>query len=309
MALLVGTNHGLGKGVYAYEDGAYHAFKAAPLACKVYELPIGYWRRKHFLLEEERQLNPGWASTLNVISEPEAKLARKDAELELASHIIVPSNFVFDTLPPSLQKKASVVCYGCPEPASPDQVFLPSGPKLKVLFCGSLGQRKGLSYFFDAIRVLRPFLDVTVIGRRDSANANLDLELQGVTWYPSLPRTEVLEVMRAHDVFLFPTLFEGRALVVLEAMSQGMVVITTENAGVGDLIVHGESGYIVPIRTVEPIVAILEDLMASPDRRREVQLSALAAAASANWRGYREQLLEVLKGAVGRTNSSSVLPS
>jgi hypothetical protein len=53
-------------GVYAYEDGALHSFRAAEslgISC-LYDLPIGYWRTARNLMEEECSKWPGWKDTM-----------------------------------------------------------------------------------------------------------------------------------------------------------------------------------------------------------------------------------------------------
>ena len=59
----------------------------------------------------------------------------------------------------------------------------------------------------------------------------LDAALARYRYVPSVPHAHVLAEMERHDVLAFPTLSEGLALVILEAMSRGMAVVTTPNSG------------------------------------------------------------------------------
>ena len=103
-----------------------------------------------------------------------------------------------------------------------------AGRKIKVLFVGGLSQRKGISYFFDAIKGLENDLEVTVVGSGNINNCKvLKKALSNVNYIPSLPHEQILALMAAHDLFIFPSLFEGFGLVITEAMSQGTPVITT----------------------------------------------------------------------------------
>ena len=140
------------RGVYAYEDGAGATFAAAGrLGMKrLYDLPIGYWRAGHEIYAEEARREPAWAATLTGRSDSPAKLARKDAELAQADAIFVASTFTRETLAlaPGVRCPVHVVPYGAP----PAVATVPAGggpapatKKLRVLFAGSLGQRKGLS--------------------------------------------------------------------------------------------------------------------------------------------------------------------
>ncbi len=286
-----------GKGVvYAYEDGAYNTFSELVFAHKVYELPIGYWRSMHSLLLEEQKLNPEWAATLKGLSDSPLKLKRKDIELTLADKVIVPSEFVKSTLPDQWKGKVAIVRYGCPT-VTPLEETVPAsdsqGP-LRVLFCGSLGQRKGISYLFEAIQRMGRHVTLTVIGSPTAECPVLERSLGKINWYKSLPREKVLETMRNHDVFLFPTLFEGRALVVLEALSQGLPVITTRNSGAEDVVIPGASGFIVPIRSVDAIVESLELLCGDRHLLRQMKAEAIKIAANTTWEKYRSDLIAAL---------------
>jgi len=281
---------------YAYEDGAYLTFSRCSSQTKIYELPIGYWRSMHQLLREEAQIQPQWNQTLRGLGDSEEKLRRKDVELELANHVFVPSRFVYETIPLQYRAKTTIIPYGCPPPRlSPPEAKRRDEP-LKVLFCGSLGQRKGISYLFEACERLRSRVTLTVVGTPVAMPDVLRRHLQSVTWYPSLPHAKLLTLMDQHDVFLFPTLFEGRALVVTEALSRGLPVITTLNSGADDLIINDETGFLVPIRSVDEIETALEKLIRYPDKLDNMKSNCLAAAARWEWADYRELLGKTLSG-------------
>jgi alpha-maltose-1-phosphate synthase len=298
LASYAGKANGPDLSVYAYEDGAFHTFSSPHDFQRIYELPIGYWRAMHQLLEEERDLQPGWAVTLKGLSDGSEKLRRKDLELRMAHKIIVPSDFVLSTLPPEFARKGAVVPYGCPEVSLEESERGSGGSSkepLKVLFCGSLGQRKGMSYLFESVKRLGSRVELTVVGSPVAPCTALEGGLSKVKWISSLPHREMLALMRRHDVFLFPTLFEGRALVVLEALSQGLPVITTPNSGTTDVVLHRKTGYIVPIRSIEEIEAALVELATDRKLLQYMSHEALKSAQQASWLRYRLALLEAVK--------------
>src|SRR5260370_34825033 len=61
------------------------------------------------------------------------------------------------------------------------------------------------------------------------------------------PHGEVLRLMQSCDVFILPSIVEGRALVQQEAMACGLPVIATKNGGADDGFVGTETGFLVPI--------------------------------------------------------------
>ncbi len=296
-------------GVYAYEDGAADTFREAKKRGlpALYDLPIGYWRAARDLLIEEAQREPEWASTLIGNEDSPAKTARKDEELSLADTIYVASSYTLKTLAraPAFHAKVEVIPYGAPlRPATglpTRQRRKPGGP-LRAIFVGSLGQRKGLSYLFRACQSLGPEVELTVIGTLPLQPCPaLERELNRVRWIPSCPHAQVLAEMAAHDVFVFPSLFEGFGLVLLEAMAMGLPILTTTHTAGPDLIDDGTEGFIVPIRSAEAIAAKLELLQRNPSLSEKMGEKAKARATTFTWENYERRLAESVAKACQRT--------
>jgi glycosyltransferase involved in cell wall biosynthesis len=96
--------------------------------------------------------------------------------------------------------------------------------------------------------------------------------------------------MAAHDVFVFPSLFEGFGLVLLEALAMGLPVITTPHTAGPDIIREGIDGFIVPIRDSAAIAACLERLHRDPARRLEMSRQARQRAGDFTWKNYESTL-------------------
>ena len=283
-------------GVYAYEDGALATFAAAREAGLLcwYDLPIGYWRVARRIQSEEAERLPEWAGTMPALADSEAKLARKDDELRLAERILVASRFTAETLKeaPFDLPVPQVIPYGCP-PTPRDFTRPPGQPDrpLRALFVGGLSQRKGLSYLFDAVESLKGACELTVIGRRPATTcAPLDAALARHRYLPSLPHHEILREMEHHDVLVFPSLFEGFGLVVTEALSRGLPVITTPHTCGPDVLDEGRDGFVVPIRDSAAIAGRLETLHRDRGLLNDMSRAALGKAAELTWQRYRQAL-------------------
>jgi alpha-maltose-1-phosphate synthase len=280
--------------VYAHEDAAAETFLTARrLGIKtLYELPIGYWKPYRELMQEEAAREPEWASTLPGNTDSSEKLCRKDEELAMAERIIVPSEFARSTLSKANCLKASVnvVPYGAPAATSIKKQFRPRDGKLKVIFVGALTQRKGLSYLLRAVEQFGPKVELTIIGRRVGECRALDRALSAHHWIPSLPHPRVLREISQNDVMVFPSLFEGFGLVLLEAMSVGVPVVTTPHGGAPDCISDGRDGFIVPIRDVEAIAEKLELFLQHPEILPVMARAALLKARRCSWEYYGQRL-------------------
>lgn len=292
-------------GVYAYEDGARESFRVATHhdLLRIYDLPIGYWRAARAILSEEAELQPEWAMTLHGNLDSAQKTARKDAELHQANLVIVASSFTLRTLEYAPEFRGSVVMipYGAPELGDlpPANRRTNRSPKLRVLFVGSLGQRKGLSYLFDAVRHLGAAVELTIIGTRPLRECRaLDRALAAARWIPTCSHREVLEEMAGHDVLVFPSLFEGFGLVLLEALTMGLPIITTPHTAGPDLITDGVEGFIVPIRSGEAIAEKLELLRRDPELRATMSEQASRRAGEFTWAQYGESLAACVTSAL-----------
>ena len=99
-------------------------------------------------------------------------------------------------------------------------------------------------------------------------------------------------------MLVLPSLFEGFGLVILEAMSQGVPVITTPHTCGPDIISDGIDGFIVPIRSAD---AIAEKIRLFKNRDFLITMSeqAIAKAALYNWERYRRSITETVLRVTG----------
>jgi len=270
--------------VHAYEDGALETFRKAKeigVQCS-YELPIAYWKTCRLLLREEAERYPEWANTLETLDESEEKLYRKEQELIEADKIICPSQFVMDSIPESIKRKkpCQVAPFG-----SPSEVKLPesrnSSVGLKLLFVGSMSQRKGLADVFKAMKSLKKNrVSLSVLGQPSLPKEFYRKQYSEFIYFPPCSNTQVREIMSMHDVLILPSIIEGRALVQQEALSCGLPIIVTPNAGGKDLIETGVTGHLVPIRSPEKIREKIEWFLENkehiPAMSHECQIKAKA---------------------------------
>jgi glycosyltransferase involved in cell wall biosynthesis len=290
------------RAVYAYDDGALESFRAAKAAglATIYEHPIVHWKKVRQIQEEEAQLHPEWKATLGALRDSAEKFARKDEELALADQIVVASTFSADSLAlaPGLSAKIHIVPYGAPSPSVRPNNRL-TNDRLRVIFVGGLGQAKGLGYLLEAAQRHERHIELTLVGKRLSPLIPEQRVLDRHRWIPSLAHDDLLAEMSRHDVLVFPSLHEGFGLVILEAMSQGLAVITTPHTGGPDVIREGQNGFIVPIRSADAIAEKLGLLAGDRRMLAGMKEAARETARRHTWENYRKRLVEVVRGAVG----------
>ncbi|MFO7826503.1 MAG: glycosyltransferase family 4 protein [Cyclobacterium sp.] len=289
--------------VYAYEDGALETFiqaKKIGVRC-IYDLPIAYWETGQALMNEEVSRHPDWAVTLGGgINDSDRKLARKTKEMELADTIVCPGQFVMDTIPDwASNKQLLMVPFGSPETCfngnNKKSATIKKRP-LRVLFAGSMGQRKGLADLFEAMRLIKGSdIELVVMGALLAPMDFYKKRFAQFIYEPGRPHEQVLKLMRSCDIFCLPSIVEGRALVMQEAMSQGLPLIITPNTGGSDLIIEGKTGFLVPIRSPEKIA---EKLLWFRDHRENIPEMGLMAqnhVAKYTWANYGSTIVNGLK--------------
>ena len=294
------------RGVYAYEDGAFHSFESAEqLGLKrFYDLPIAYWKVARQLIQNEAARLPEWAGTMTGNLDSEEKLSRKDEELRRADVVFCPSGFVADSLPEPARRTSEIVVAPFGSPAIHEQVTkdgVGRSRKLRVLFAGSMSQRKGLADLFAAVRQLgRSDIELVVMGSAIAPMEFYRRECPDFVYEPTRPHSEVLRLMQSCDVLALPSIVEGRALVMQEAMSQGLPVLITPNTGGEDLVEDGKAGFLVPIRSPEMIADRLAWFADHREDTRAMGESARAKAATYTWVDYGAKVATAIKQHLAR---------
>jgi glycosyltransferase involved in cell wall biosynthesis len=292
------------KAIYAYEDAAIQSFiKSKQIGLtNFYDLSIGYWRMGSQILAIEKERQPLYASTLTGLLNSDNKLAKKDEELALADNIIVASSFTKNTLNlyPNSLNKVTVIPYGFPEVEARNPFKEKTNKPLKLLFVGGLTQRKGIAEVFETANYFGKHTELTIIGRKTSNECKeLDNNLKKYNWIPSLPHHDILEQMRQHDILLFPSLFEGFGMVISEAMSQGMPVITTNHTAGKDFITHGENGWIVEPGNSNAMIHVIQNIIDNREQLEQIKINAQNTAKERPWHKYATELALFVKQNLG----------
>jgi len=285
--------------IHAYEDGAASSFqRAKELGIRrSYELPIAHWKTVRLLLSEEAERYPEWEPTLESTREPEEKLLRKEKELRLASSIICPSDFVRQSIPKEIRDKTP--CKISPF-GSPSSIQVEAKPKdlkrgpFKVLFVGSMSQRKGLADLFKAMRILKgEEVRLSILGQPSMPMEFYRKQFSDFIYFPPTSNQEVTRIMQDHDALILPSIIEGRALVQQEALSCGLPIITTPNAGGGDLIEEGITGHLVPIRSPEIIAEKIISLADNKDCLNDLKIRCQQKAKTYTWQSYARKIIDM----------------
>jgi glycosyltransferase involved in cell wall biosynthesis len=229
-----------------------------------------------------------------------------EEDLSLADVVLVNSHFVQETFLQCgiARERIRVIYWG------PDQVFLdeldhlpachaPTSPAqgpLRMLTAGTMEARKGSHILAAALTTVSGTgLDVQVVGhwhRRLPEHRQRLESLQHVSLSPGLDRSQLAQAMADADVFVFPTLAEGSARVIFEAMAAGCYIITTPNAG--SIVRDGVHGRLIQPGSVSELRLAIEEARDDIARVREIGSSnALAVRAEYGPALYGQRIAEL----------------
>jgi glycosyltransferase involved in cell wall biosynthesis len=169
---------------------------------------------------------------------------------------------------------------------------------------------KGFAYLLEAFARLAPdFPQATLLLVGDGPDRSI-LEQQAARYRLSRrvtfmgEQTDVPSLLAAMDILALPSLHEGMPNVVLEAMAAGLPVVASHTGGVPEVVVHGETGWLVaaadPGALCNAIINLLNDpprahAMGKAGRQRVERLFNLANTISITETLYEQLVNEQLK--------------
>ncbi len=145
-----------------------------------------------------------------------------------------------------------------------------------ALSVGRFDPQKGLDILLDAASIVarsRPDWHLAMVGDGPLRPALLDQAARSpalagrVHWLGR--RDDVPGLLKAADLLVLPSLWEGMPNVVLEAMAAGRAVVATAVEGTEDLVVPDQTGWLVPPGQASPLAEALLQAATDADRRRQ----------------------------------------
>jgi alpha-1,3-rhamnosyl/mannosyltransferase len=190
-------------------------------------------------------------------------------------------------------KRDLVERYGVPEenilvtPYGFDPVFKPEGPRRDgppyLLFVGALQERKRPGIALEALQGLDPELHLVFAGPDRGLEEQLRAEATShglgdrVEFTGHVSREDLAALYRGARTLVFPSVYEGFGLPVLEAMASGTPVVATRSSSIPE--VAGDAAILVEGGAGE-LAAGIERALADHDRLRA---AGLARAALFSW--------------------------
>ncbi|MFA1612249.1 glycosyltransferase family 4 protein [Halobellus rubicundus] len=250
-------------------------------------------------LDRREQEYRKWDLDLEIPSTKRNLANRREETIRDVDHLIALSGFVKESYAKAgiSANKIEVINQAVdPDKFSPgksneDEMF-------RGLFVGSVNLMKGIPYLLDGWRQAGFAADESaelVLCGNINPDAKYIIEdkrptnLQLPGWVDPLP------YYRDASVFIFPSLTEGFAKVILEAMSTGTPVIVSENSGGADIITDSEDGFVVPAYDAGEIASKLQYLRENPKELERMGDAARNTAKERTWGKFVDEVIYYLK--------------
>ncbi|GAG59657.1 unnamed protein product, partial [marine sediment metagenome] len=150
-----------------------------------------------------------------------------------------------------------------------------SNESIKILTVGRLVEKKGHKYAIKAIaKIVKRYKNIEYIIagdgslRKELENLVSELEIKNyVEFLGVVEQNEVLKLYRQAHIFVLPSITasngdqEGIPIVLMEAQATGLPVISTYHSGIPEVIVDGESGFLVPEKDIDALTQKIEYLI------------------------------------------------
>ncbi|HJQ32246.1 MAG TPA: glycosyltransferase family 4 protein [Pyrinomonadaceae bacterium] len=191
-------------------------------------------------------------------------------------------------------------------------------PDSRVLLnVGRVSPAKGILYAVRALPLIlgeHPTTHLVLVGETTDArwveHLKAEARARGVAERVHFigQRRDVVRYLRGCDLFVFPSLYEGLGIALVEAMAAGRPCVATRTGPIPEVVTDGVDGWLVPPADAEALAAAVCELLADPARRealgRAAEASSLArfrpqAAADALARVYESVVARVRGTAAG----------
>lgn len=266
--------------------GFFHGRKI-PVLLEVPIAPATYGRRL-----VEKGLQTGGRLDLQVETQEKEAFCQAD-------HILVPSEFVRDLVAKegTPSSKISIIPFGA-DPIA-DSISYPDRSPIAFAFAGTFNSRKGADILIEAWKHPEFHSDELHICGHVYPEYRPKLRQAGFGKIVTPGFISTRDYLRGCHVYVFPSLMEGSAKSIYEAMSLGMPIITTPAAG--SIVEDGKEGFIVDIGDSAALRERMLYFKNNPDSIRRMGEAAKRKVARYPWSRYGDSVVKVYEAlAAGR---------
>ncbi|HEU4788939.1 MAG TPA: glycosyltransferase family 4 protein [Flavobacterium sp.] len=176
---------------------------------------------------------------------------------------------------------------------------LSSGRELQLLFVGSINQRKGFNDLLEALKVLNIDYSLNVLGdfssdeMKEFCDNFIEENRLKVNFHGYLAGQNKFDVISKSDILILPSYAEGFPMVIPEAMALGCAIISTNIAGIPEIVQNGYNGYLISPGEIDELA---EKIMYLDNNREELKVfreNSLNLSSKFNLENYIEKICTI----------------
>jgi glycosyltransferase involved in cell wall biosynthesis len=227
---------------------------------------------------------------------PRWMFARMNRELERADLILCPSIFVKDTMLANgiPEEKCFLNPFGVDTSVFVPRKMIPQKPRF--ISVGMICLRKGQQYLFRAFELVKralPDAELICVGSYRPDFRKERPRWEGTfTHYSHLPHNKLAELLQTCTAFVLPSLEEGFARVLSEAMAAGLPIVASYESGATTLVRDCVEGFIIrprePLQIADSMIRLAQDRALN---QRMGEAARLKGAERNTWQDYGDRLL------------------
>lgn len=295
--------------VVTYDDSSPLLFeilaKEAPNITRILDMSAANLHYMRGIYDQDTELQPEFAERLHherALIWNDKIMDRAIYEIRNTQYFLTPSSFVEKSLAYSGVKKDQML--RCPYGVDVDQfeckTFEPIKDRpIRFIYVGGVKELKGISYLLEAfMKIPKEEAALTVVGAFNKQDEDIQPYLERVKFTGSVLHSEVSDLLKKSDVFVFPSLGDSFALSAMEAAACGLPLIVSENTGMSDLMLEGKEGFVVPIQSTWAIQKKVEWFIKNPDQIEPMGRAACELAQKYTWERYYNKIGEAVEKAV-----------
>ena len=260
----------------------------------ILDVSIAHPYAKRAVYQEILNQYPDWAFALE--QKDQKMIDLELLEMELADKIVVASTFSKNSLISQGVAKDKIYV----NPYGTDLNFFKPVEKhntiVNFVFVGLVDARKGIPVLLDAWKKIpKDKAKLTLIGPiSETVKALINKTAADITIKGRIPYDELPAELSTRDVLVFPSYFEGFALVIPECMAAGLTVISTPATCAPDVIDDSINGYIIPCGNADVLAEKMLTLINNPTLLKTMQAEALKKAQQFTWDAYGDRWKEIV---------------
>ncbi len=184
------------------------------------------------------------------------------------------------------------------------QTRILSGSPLRVLNVGTFSYRKGARDFVEIAAALAGKMEFRFVGDTPAETTDLATSAERyVKMIQRVPERTLADQYAWADIFIFPTIEDGFAAVLLQASAGGLPIIATQNCSAPDFLLEGKTGWVVSIRDPSAFVRQLTWCDANRKALAQMAFEAGERQTPRGWLGMAAEFLTVVNAEAERNNA------